>query len=41
MAGDFSVIVKPYFWKQIKNDDDDALNPVKLLMCFNNFDSFF
>ena len=22
MAGDFSVIVDPYLWKQLKNDDE-------------------
>ena len=22
-AEDFSVIIEPYLWKQIKNDDDD------------------
>ena len=22
MAGDFSVIIEPYFWKRLKNGDD-------------------
>ena len=25
MAGDFSVIVDPYLWKRLKNDDDDQI----------------
>ena len=25
MAGDFSVIVDPYLWKQLKNYDDDLI----------------
>jgi hypothetical protein len=23
MAGDFSVMLDPYLWKRLKNDDDD------------------